>query len=286
MNKKVLGIVIALIAIIAIVAVCVILGNKNKEDIPATPVVIVNESGEQEEEVSKYVETDPYNANIPNEIFDFYLEKVDEIEKKHKDDQAELIENNPDIDLTSLSKLKYDLVFFDDDNIPELVVTNTGYNTRLYTFAYEDGGKVIYAMKEEGDEEGEEYGWAYGAGGNHGYEFIPRANVLRNINADHAGLIMYYAFYKLDPDKHNLVDKFDGVLRENHFVDKNGNGEVDEDEMDDYVEEVASYYVGDKKVNAEEAREYVVVSDDFEPLEGTRDADAFRALLQSLVNEK
>ena len=283
MDKKVIGILVAIILVIAIVIICLALGNKNGE-VPTNPVVVINDSGEQEVKISRNVETDPYTANVPNEIFDFYLEKVNEIEKKHKEEQAKLIEENPDgIELASLTKLKYDLVFFDDNNIPEMVVTDTGHNTRLYTY---DAGKVIYAMREDGEESGEEYGWVFGAGGNQGYEFVPRANILRNINSDYAGLIRYYAFYKLDENEHRLVDKFDGVLCEYHFEDTNENGNVDEDEMENYVEDATAYYVGDKKVTAEEAKNYVVVSDDYEFLQGTKTAEDFIKLLQSLVNEK
>ena len=281
MNKKVIGIIVAIVVIIAIVVLCICLGNKNKEETTSNPVVVINESGEKEETPSKVLETDPYVSNVPNEILDAYLKKVDEIEKKHKDDMAARMEEDSDLDLTSLSMLKYDLVFFDEDDIPELVVTNTGYNTRLYTY---DNGKVVYTMKDD-TEPDEELGWAYGAGGNHGYEFIPRGNTLGNYNADFAGLMLYTAFYKLD-EAHNLVNKFDGVLCECHFDDKNDNGTVDDDEMESYTDDVTAYYVNEKKITADEAKNYIVDSGDFEPLEATKVVEEFRNKLLNLVNEK
>ncbi len=282
MNKKVIGILVAILVIVAIVVLCIALGNKKEEQPSNSPVVVLNESGEQEIKVSKDVETDPYTANIPNEIFDFYLEKVEEIEKKHKEEQAQLLEENPEIDLTSLSKLKYDLVFFDDNNIPEMVVTEEGYRTALYTY---DAGKVIYVMRDEFDVSGEEIGWPFGAGGNHGYEFIPRGNVLRNINTDYAGLIRYYAFYRLNEKEHNLENSFDSILCEYHFTDANGNGNIDDEELELYVDEPTAYYAGEKLITEEEAKNYVILGD-FETLEGTKTAESFKALLQSLVNEK
>ena len=282
MNKKVIGIIVAILVILAVVAVCVYLGNKNKAEEPTTPVVVINESGDEEIVVPRELETDPYVSNVPNEILDAYLKKVDDIEKKHKEELAALMEENADLDLTSLSMLKYDLIFFDEDDIPELVVTNTGNNTRLYTY---DAGKVIYAMRDE-DAPDEEAGWTFGAGGNHGYEFIPRGNTLRNYNADYAGLILYTGYFKLYNETHNLADKFDGVLCEFHFEDKNNNGKVDEDEMDSYTDDVTAYYVNNKKITEEEAKNYLVISDDFEPLEGTKVVEEFRNKLLNLVNEK
>ena len=281
MDKKVIGILVAILVIIAVVVLCMALGNK-KEEQPSSPVVVINESGEQEIKVSRNVETDPYNANIPNEIFDFYLEKVEEIEKKHKAEQTERLEEDPDIDLTSLTKLKYDLVFFDDNNVPEMVVTEEGYRTALYTY---EPGKVIYAMRDEFDASGDELGWPFGAAGNQGYEFIPRANVLRNINSDQGGLIRYYAFYKLDDKEHNLVNHFDNALCEYHFDDLNKNGNIDEEEAELYTDNATAYFAGEKELTEDEAKAYVILGD-YEPLEGTKTADEFRAILQSLVNEK
>ena len=73
------------------------------------------------------VETDPYNANIPNVVVQAYLDKAEEIEKNHKDEQAELIDNNPDFDISSLRNLQYDLVYFDEDDTPELIISEVVY---------------------------------------------------------------------------------------------------------------------------------------------------------------
>ncbi len=281
MNKKILCIVLIILVIAAIVAFCIINANKaptpsTSGDVTSSGEVTPNENEEPKEEennepVEEAKDYDPYTANIPNEILDFYKEKIDEIEQKHKEDYKKLAEVADDLDYSDLNNLKYDLVFFNDDNIPELVVSQEGYRVTLYTY---DAGKVVCAMEDEN-------GWPYGAGGNAGYEYVPRGNVIRNYNSDHAGLIRYTSFYKLDNLK--LVNALEQSLYETHYEDKNGNNEVDEDEID-YIEE-AKYFYGDNEITAEEF-EAKLISGEYEELVGTKSYEDIIARLNSLINEK
>ena len=283
MSKKVLAIV-AVLLIIAIVAL-ICLSMTKKAPVPtgsgdSGDVAVVSASGEEEiTPAPVFKETDPYVANIPNEILDFYKEKIEAIEEKHKAEQEDLIKESPDYDVADLRNLKYDLVFFDDNNTPELVVTEEGYRTALYTY---DAGKVIYAMQEE--DSGDEYGWPYGAGGNHGYEYIPRENVLRNYDADYAGLVQYVSYYELNPETHHLVNKNEAALYETHYNDKNGNGEVDDDEWEPVVDE-PTYFYGDKKLTEEEWKGYMVEGE-YTELVGTKSAESILKALEGLINEK
>ena len=95
------------------------------------------------------VETDPYSANITNAVIQAYLDKAEEVEKNHKDEQAEMIDNNPNFDISSLRNLQYDLVFFDDDDVPELIVSDLGYRVAMFTY---DGEKAVYTMADEYDD--------------------------------------------------------------------------------------------------------------------------------------
>ena len=74
-------------------------------------------------------------------------------------------------------KLTYQLIYFNHDNIPDLVVSNEGYWVSLYV--YKDGGvfNVIDC-------------WPYGAAGNQGYEYFSKQGVIRNIDTDYAGAII------------------------------------------------------------------------------------------------
>ncbi len=184
MNKKILFLLAMIVLVVGLVA-C---GDKKepKNDASGNPIATDKTSDKGKD---KPVDnTNPYVANIPNEIIDFYKEKVEEVEKKHRENQTQLLELDPNTDISQLTNLKYDLVFFDDNNTPELVVTNPGMRTALYTY---DAGKVIYTM-EEGNPD-DEYGWPFGVSGNAGYEYIPRGNVIRWYANDYAGLIRYTA---------------------------------------------------------------------------------------------
>ena len=127
------------------------------------------------------------------------------------------------------------------------------------------------------------YGWPFGVSGNAGYEYIPRGNVIKWNNNDYAGLIRYTSLYKLDEATHLLVNRLEDTLYEVHYNDKNGNGEVDEDEMD-YVEE-AIYHLGDKVITAEEFGSYLIPGD-YEELAGTKSYSEMIAALDSLINQK
>ena len=284
MNKKFL----LLIAIFVLVTGLVACNDKKEETSSEGRIALETNTSEStpeviepELELDEVINTDPYVANIPNEILDFYLEKVEEIEANYKEEQDKILADNPDYDVSNAPQLKYDLVFFNDDNIPELVVNKDGYSLALYTY---DAGKVIYAMKEEGMDD-DESGWPYGAGGNHGYEYAPRKNVLRNLNADHAGLIVYYYLASIDPETHLLVSKYDKELYVNNFDDKNNNGSLDEDEMENYVENASFVYDG-KAITEEEFSEYIMSDYEFVNLTGTKSYEDIKVALTGLINEK
>ena len=90
--------------------------------------------------------------------------------------------------------LKFNLIYFDDNEIPELVTGVNGYYMSLYTFQ----DKTAYRLMDH---------WGYGAMGNAGYEYSPRRNSMRNYNSDYAGAIMHTTyltisaniFWKLPP---------------------------------------------------------------------------------------
>ena len=93
MNKKIMFLIAMVVLVIGLVA-C---GKKEEEVKPVQSgetVVVV--SGESESKpVAK--ETNPYVANIPNEILDFYKEKVEAIEEANKKENEALLKENPDL---------------------------------------------------------------------------------------------------------------------------------------------------------------------------------------------
>ena len=137
------------------------------------------------------------------------------------------------------SELTYDLIYFDDDDIPELVFGYKGYWVSMYTY-YD--GKACMLMDH----------WAYGAMGNAGYEYIPRGNRLGNYNNDYAGLICYTTYMTIS-EQHAL--DVVTVITTYNFDDVNGNGMPDEDEMDS-AGSYGAIYVGGEEITYEQYAEY------------------------------
>lgn len=144
--------------------------------------------------------------------------------------------------------LKYDLIYVDDDEIPELVSGHPGYSVSLYT--YRDG--VLYTLMEK---------WGYGAFGVSAYEYAPRKNSLRNYDADHAGAVMYTTYMTISEDSSLEIVV---TIKSCHFNDIDGDGYPDGEELEseesydvtDYIsvdgeyvliseEEYAAYDLGD-----------------------------------------
>ncbi len=114
-------------------------------------------------------------------------------------------------------ELRYGLIYFNDDDIPDLVISTPGYMQSLYM--YEDGH--LYCPIFE---------WAYGAGGNAGYEYVEKKAVITNFNQDYAGAIFYYTYLIMDSD-HHMVSSY--ALKGYNFDDLNGNDFPDEEETTD-----------------------------------------------------
>ena len=217
----------------------------------------------------------PYTYTFSGEIVEAYKAKIEAIEKAHKAEQTELLDNNPDYDITLLTNLKYALAFVNDDDVPELVVSNLGYSVAVYTYA---NGEVVYTMKD--DSVTDEHGLAYGVAGNVGYDYIPRGNIIRNYNNDFAGLIRYVTYRKLDNNQ--VVYVYDNELKEFHFEDKDGNGTLDENEADDYVDEPTAYFFGENKITKEEY-EAKLIDGDYDELAGNLSAAELTQKLNTLT---
>lgn len=131
--------------------------------------------------------------------------------------------------------MKYDLIDFDGDEIPELAAGMDGYFVSLYT--YRDG-EVCTLMDC----------WGYGAMGNYGYEYCPGKNSLRNYNSDYAGLVMNTTYMAIGTE--GTLEVTASVVTRN-FNDVNGNGEPDLPEEYEFVENGLSFADG-VAISAEE----------------------------------
>lgn len=160
------------------------------------------------------------------------------------------------------SKFLYDLIYVDEDEIPELVTGLNGYYVNLYT--YEDG--TVYMPMNQ---------WGYGAMGNSGYEYAPGKNSMRNYNADQAGAIMNTYYMKIN-ESHDIETLV--WIESYNFVDGNGNDMLDEGE--EYGE--GPVYIDGEKAS-EEALAAVYDSydvGDYQYIEGRMSVDEVRAALR------
>lgn len=130
--------------------------------------------------------------------------------------------------LKSDNEYTYDLIYVDEDDIPELSAGVHGYFVDLYTY---ENGTLYLPMN----------GWPYGAAGNSGYDYAPRQNSIRNYDQDFAGLIMNTTYMKINEE--HAIETVASIETYN-FDDANGNGQPDEEEMDSNGNYSASYLDG------------------------------------------
>lgn len=145
---------------------------------------------------------------------------------------------------------KYALIYFDDDSVPELVVD---INSGITMYTFKDG--KVYKLIDD---------WGYGAGGNHGYEYLPKASTIRNYNTDYAGLIVYETYSEIILDGETVV-KTDTYLKQTFFDDVNSNGTPEDDEPagGEYVH----YYWGDDEITEDKYIE-IMVEGEYKNLQG------------------
>ena len=85
---------------------------------------------------------------------------------------------------------QFDLIYFNNDDIPELVINRVGC---VFVFEFVDG--YMYPIVD---------GWGYGAMGNAGYEYFERCGVIENFNQDHGGEEFYITYCKLNEEEHTM----------------------------------------------------------------------------------
>lgn len=141
--------------------------------------------------------------------------------------------------LESSDKMQYNLIYVNEDDIPELAAGESGYYMSLYTWS--DGR--VYTLMDH---------WGYGAMGNAGYEYSPGKNSVRNDDSDHAGAIVYRTYMKIN-ESHVL----DTVVQieSYQFDDANKNGIPDENEMDSFGRYSVNYIDG-KEISDETYQSY------------------------------
>lgn len=124
-----------------------------------------------------------------------------------------------------------DLIYFNNDNIPDLLIENAGYWVSLYI--YENG--EIYNLIDE---------WVYGDGGNSGYQYQEKKGTILNYSTDFAGAIISKNILIL-----NLKNEFDTLL----VTQRGANGEnINNKEIDEALEAYGGHFYNNKKISEQE----------------------------------
>ena len=131
---------------------------------------------------------------------------------------------------------KYDLVYFNEDSIPELVAGVPGKFVGLYSIDQE--GKLHTILED----------WPYGSYGNQGYEFLPEEGMIRNINTDYDGLVVTTSYIKIN--QQYQTDMYSSIL-----LQEGAKEEKDKEiktQVDKYLEEFGGYFHNDISITKEE----------------------------------
>ncbi len=138
-------------------------------------------------------------------------------------------------ELEDTEEKRYNLIYFDDNDIPELVAGVNGYHTSLYTY---NNGRIYTLMNH----------WPYGAMGNAGYEYSPGKNSLRNYNNDFAGAILYTTYMAVSNEYSMDIM---AQIETYNFDDVNENGIPDENEAASIGHYSVSYINGSEATDEE-----------------------------------
>lgn len=157
----------------------------------------------------------------------------------------------------------FDLIYVNEDEIPELVSGREGYFVNLYT--YQDG--TLYTLMNH---------WAYGAMGNSGYEYSPGKNSMRNYNADQAGAIMNTYYMRIN-EKNEIETPM--WIESINYIDSNENGVLDEGE--EYG--AGPDYINGEKASPEEVEAVYAAYDmgDYQYIKGRMPVEDVRKALKS-----
>ena len=131
------------------------------------------------------------------------------------------------------SNITCDLIYFNNDNVPDLVIGMQWYWVSLYI--YEDG-KVYNPIDQ----------WAYGAMGNTGYHYFEKKGTILNYNSDYAGGIMTKTISIF-----NSNHKFDFLSYRGKGADIESTDPVYE-EIQKELKETGGYYYNDQKISEQE----------------------------------
>lgn len=165
------------------------------------------------------------------------------------------------------SNLTCDLIYFNNDDIPDLVIGISGYWVSLYV--YENG--TVYNPIDN---------WAYGAMGNTGYAYLEKKGAIFNYNSDYAGGILTTSIAK-----YNSKHDFDYLAHRDKGADIDSTDSMYEEIQKD-LEKTGGYYYNDQKLSEQEfnnkVKELSVSTDvrDYKTLDGSKTTEEVKNQLR------
>lgn len=223
-------------------------GSNN--DIESFKTIINNFMKQTTENASANTSVNTNTTKTQKEYAKEYLKIIDEVRAKY-----------------SNTDLKYDLIYFNNDNIPDLVIGVSGYWVSLYV--YEDG-KVYNPVDE----------WSYGAMGNVGYDYLEKKGAIYNYNSDFAGGVGTSSI-----SIYNSKHEFDTLSHRDKGADMVPTDPMYEEVQKD-LEKTAGYYYNDQKISEQEfnnkVKEMSVSTDskDYKTLDGSKSIEEIKSQLQ------
>ena len=167
----------------------------------------------------------------------------------------------------SENKITCDLIYFNNDNIPDLLIGNSGFWVSLYIG---ENGEVYNPIDQ----------WAYGAGGNSGYKYQEKKGAILNYNSDFAGAISTKSISIL-----NSKNKFDTLsVTQKGATDEN----TDYEEVNKALKAYGGYFFNDQKISEQEYNNKLKVfsvdidENNFRELNGTRTTAEVKKQLQHI----
>lgn len=221
-----------------VLGTCIIKGNK---------IELVAENGQRwNGELMGQKDKEKFVLKVKIDGKDVIFEHTDTngklIEKTEKSGNTSKTESNYAEEYTKIldkakaeygNDIKCDLIYFNNDDIPDLVVGVSGYWTSLYM--YEDG--KVYTIMDKAQ---------YGIGGSKYFDYYEKKGVIFNYGNSYAGAIGYQTYYVLNSNK---------KLDELEFVCEGA--EVDEsdsqyEEIQKALAEEKGWYFNGKKISEQE----------------------------------
>lgn len=169
---------------------------------------------------------------LEGKIYDGYNEKIEEY-----------TEHNPKVNFDC------EYIYFNNDDTPDMVVDNPGYNISIYTWNA-DTNSVAETLE-----------WPYGSASTVGYEYYEKAGIITFESRDYNGAVVSDNMIVFDEklnQKENLFHIKPGTKLEKQDLENMSSSEkATYEEAQKFIERNEGYYYNGEKVTAEKYNEKV-----------------------------